>query len=258
MDEVFGSEVMSEAVSKSLSYGREVFQVFVSSGVKCTNIPGTKYMIIMKSNPRFWWFKHQYFSLCADQTTKKMKRGATPPSWFYTNQDLRRRDKPHGPNQYGVRKSGSAHTVIAFTLTVYDGGLDLKAQVTNMFKIIHAWFVSPSPERAACKYVGLLRHTMPNFLKAVEKIDRTTSISDDHMRAAARKAEVCIKSVTKAPPNICYETPLDMFMLDEDIKRFVEGCGYSSWAGLDGDLSSRKVFYKNGNLVPWDRIESLP
>ena len=258
MNDIFGTEVMSDSISKSLSYGREVFQVYVSSGLKCTNTPGTKYVVTLKSNPRFWWLKHEYFSLCANQMIKKIPNGKHAPSWFLTNKEIRRRDKPYGPNVIGLRKSGSSHTVISFTLIVYHDGLDLRTQVTNMFKIIQSWFSTPSPACAAKKYIQCLRYSMPNFLKVVEKIDRSTTLNEDHLKSLARKAEICMKSVTKAPPNIHYETPLDHFMLDEDIKKFAESCGYGNWTNLDDDLSKRKIFYKSGNLIPWDRIRTLP
>ena len=258
MNDIFSKEVVSDSVYKSIPFKREAFEVYVSNGLRCKNTPGTKYVVTLQNNNRFWWLKHEFFSVCANQMIKKMSGDVSPPSWFLTNKDTRRRDKPYGPNKYGVRRSGSAHTVITFTLIVYDGGINLKAQVTKMFQTIRSWFVRPNTAYAAGKYVGCLRYTMPNFLKVVEGVDRSSSLNDDHLRSLTRKAEICIRSVTGAPPNIHYGTSLDHFMLDEDIQRFAQSCGYINWNDIDDDLSKRKIFYNSGNLIPWDRIKALP
>ena len=207
------------------------------------------YCIVMEFPPEVWFLKAGYLEALFIQYAVEL--GIDPPIWMTSFKDISIRSSPYGANEYkrGRSRNGQkgrtiGRIVFYFSVQSNEQALFLPKLRGALNKINRLFHPSAEPGVFCLQYLkqnasGIIDH-FRNNLKTDAEIQNYLT-------------ECLVKVFHKRTYSLSFKNCLDRFMMDHDIKEFLETAGVSGWEGV-GEITNVFKIYPQKPLPDWDAI----
>ncbi len=251
--EAFSSKYTEATLKKTLR-GQDPMEFFVSHPIPMIRSKSVAYFVFLKPHGKMWYNRVPYIDMRVEQTKSvHAKLKIENPYWFDTQKELYMRAKESGRNELSLSKKNRPKTFICFKLVVAPSDLPIAAQIDKMVSVIYKFYTVPSTKDVAEAFVkGLVKESV-NLAKGMNYMSRDDSWNVKAETAFIKKVEDAVKDMTKDEPEVMWETPLDHFLMDFDIKEILRELKHDSFSAFDTS-EKRRMLYKKEDLPLWDDI----
>jgi len=212
------------------------------------------YTIMAETPMDLWYVKGEHISVLFTMWAQDMK--CTMPYFMTSFQELPIRKTPYGDNEYKRRQSGKSNSTgrtinrIFFTLRISLSEATMFNQVLKgALKKIHRLFHPEANPGLACfRYLKANHEGIINFFRKdyPKDNDMIQFFQDTLVDGFSRKR------------NVVTNCALDRFLMDNDIKNFLQSTGANGWNDLNDKLGNIFHDYPRKALPDWDGIKLKP
>lgn len=207
------------------------------------------YCVVMEFPPEVWFLKAGYLEALFIGYAQDL--GIDPPIWMTSFKDISIRSSPYGANEYkrGRARNGKKGRTIGRIVFYFH----VQSNEQSLFLV---------KLRGALNKIDRLFHpTADPGVFCLQYLKSNASGIVDHFRSTLQTdaeiqnylTECLVKVFHKRSYSLSFKNSLDRFMMDHDIKEFLETAGVSGWEGV-GELTNVFKIYPQKTLPDWDTI----